>query len=159
MSALKATFLPEEVLSRVGLLKRIVRDVVDSYERRRKAKELHQEFLTISRTIRSPEIEETINSLRSELKDLDRHLDAFDKEIRDLGGILKDARKGLVYFYSERDGRKIFLVWELYEPDLVSWHELDETFSDRIPLETRPLGTSASGSPSGGSREPGHENG
>ncbi len=144
MNPTKVIYSPEEVLSRIGLLKRIVRDVVEVYERRRKSKEVHQEFLTISRTIRSPEIEETINSLRSELKDLDRHLDAYDKEVRDLGGILKDARKGLVYFYSERDGRKIFLVWELYEPDLVSWHELDETFSDRIPLETRPLGTSAS---------------
>jgi hypothetical protein len=142
-SAPKVVFSPEEVLTRSNLLKRIVRDVVDVYERRRKAKELHQEFLTISRSIRSPEIEETVNSLRSELKDLDRYLDAFDKEIRDLGGILKDARKGLVYFYSERDGRKIFLVWELYEPNIVSWHELDETFSDRIPLDNRPLGTSA----------------
>ncbi len=141
--SVKLVFTPEEVLSRVGLLKRIVRDVVEVYERRRKAKELNQEFLTISRTIRSPEIEETVNSLRSELKDLDRYMDSYDKEIRELGGILKDARKGLVYFYSERDGRKIFLVWELYEPDLISWHELDETFSDRIPLESRPLGTSA----------------
>src|ERR1041385_3199571 len=144
MNPAKVVYSPEEVLSRIGLLKRIVRDVVDIYERRRKAKEVHQEFLTISRTIRSPEIEETINSLRSELKDLDRAMDHFDKEIRDLGGILKDARKGLVYFYSERDGRKIFLIWELYEPDLISWHELDETFSDRIPLDSRPLGTSAS---------------
>jgi hypothetical protein len=143
MDAVKSVYSPAEVMTRAGLLKRIVRDVVDAYDRRRKAKELHQEFLTISRTIRSPEIEETINSLRSELKDLDRHLDAFDKEIRDLGGILKDARKGLVYFYSERDGRKIFLIWELYEPSVVSWHELDETFSDRIPLDSRPLGTSA----------------
>lgn len=156
MNPLKSVFTPEEVLSRSGLLKRVVRDVVDAYERRRKSKELHQEFLAVSRNIRSPEIEETINSLRSELKDLDRHLDTYDREVRELGGILKDARKGLVYFYSERDGRKIFLVWELYDPDVVSWHELDETFSDRIPLDTRPLGsTSASGVEGGGGRNAG----
>ena len=153
MNPLKSVFTPEEVLSRAGLLKRIVRDVAEAYERRRNSKELHQEFLAISRNIRSPEIEETINSLRSELKDLDRYLDIYDKEIRDLGGILKDARKGLVYFYSERDGRKIFLVWELYEPDLVSWHELDETFSDRVPLESRPLGTGTS-APTGQGHHP-----
>src|SRR5437899_1660332 len=99
---LKAVFSPEEVLNRVSLLKRIVRDVVDIYERRRKSKELHQEFAVISRTIRSPEIDETINTLRAELKESDRQMDLFDKEIRELGGILKDARKGLVYFYSER---------------------------------------------------------
>jgi hypothetical protein len=143
-STLKAVFSPEEVLHRVALLKRVVRDVVETYERRRKSKELHQEFLVIARTIRSPEIDETINSFRNELKDLDRQMDSYDKEVRDLGGILKDARKGLVYFYSERDGRKIFLVWELYDPDLISWHELDETFSDRMPLESPPLGSTAS---------------
>ena len=140
----KAVFSPEEVLGRVNLLKRIVRDVVEVYERRRKSKELHQEFLVISRTIRSQEIDETINTLRNELKDLDQQMDLYDKEIRNLGGILKDARKGLVYFYSERDGRKIFLVWELYEPDVISWHELDATFSDRMPLDSPPLGTGAS---------------
>jgi len=138
----KAIYTTEELRIRIGLLRRIVRDVVEAYDRRRKAKELYQEFVTISRTIRSPEIEETINSLRNELKDLDRYLDAYDKEIRHLGGILKDARKGVVYFYSEREGRKIFLIWELYEPDSISWHELDDTFSDRIPLEPRHRGTS-----------------
>ena len=136
MNAVKTVFSPEEVLNRVALLKRIVRDVVDVYERRQKVKGLHQEFLVISRSIRSQEIDETINTLRSELKELDRQMDFFDKEIRELGGILKDARKGLVYFYSERDSRKIFLVWELYDPDLISWHELDGTFSDRMPLDS-----------------------
>ncbi len=143
-STLRTVFTPEEVLNRVSLLKRVVKDVVDAHERRRKAKELYQEFQVIARSIRSPEIDETINSLRAEIKDLDGQIDTLDKEIRELGGILKDPRKGLVYFYSERDARKIFLVWELYDPDLISWHELDETFSDRVPLESPPLGTSAS---------------
>ena len=143
-ATMKEVFTPDQVLNRLGMLKRVVRDVVDVYEKRRKSNELHQEFLVISRSIRSQEIDETINSLRNELKDLDQQMDAFDKEIRDLGGILKDARKGLVYFYSEKDSRKIFLVWELYDPDLISWHELDETFSDRMPLESPSLGTSAS---------------
>ncbi len=143
-SLLKAIYTSEEVRSRIGLLRRIVRDVVEAYERRRQVKELYQEFVTISRTIRSPEIEETINSLRNELRELDRYLDSFEKEIRELGGILKDARRGVVYFYSEREGRKIFLIWELHEPDKISWHELDDTFSDRIPLESRQRGASAS---------------
>ncbi len=143
-SALKVVFTPYEVLHRVSLLKRVVHDVVDIHEKRRKARDVYQEFQVIGRTIRSPEIDETINTLRAEIKEYDRHLEDFDKEIREMGGILKDPRKGLVYFYSERDGRKIFLVWELHDPDLISWHELDETFSDRMPLESPPLGTASS---------------
>jgi len=143
-SPVKAIFSPEEVLNRVSLLKRIVRDVVEVYERRQESKRFHQEILTSSRTVRSPEVEETINTLRAELKELDRQIDGLEKEVREVGGILKDARKGLVYFYSERDGRKIFLVWELYNPDVISWHELDETFSDRMPVGSPPLGRATS---------------
>ena len=145
-SPTKRIFTHDEVLHRIPLLKRIVGDVVDANDRRRKARELYQEFQVIARNIRSPEIDETINNLRSEVKDLDAQIALVDKEIVDLGGILKDARKGHVYFYSERDGRKIFLVWEFSTPDQICWHELDETYADRMPLESPPLGTSSSSS-------------
>ena len=125
----------ENVLKRVPLLKRVVKDVADCYESRKKAKEFLDELMVISRKFSSSEIEETINSLRKEVADADRALEAYDKETRDLGGILKDPARGLAYFYSERDNRKIFLIWELREPDLLSWHELDESFSDRVPVE------------------------
>ncbi len=81
------------------------------------------------------EIEETINRLRREISGADRTLEGFDKELRDLGGFLKDRNRGLIYFYSERGGRKVFLIWELRCPDLLYWHELDETFADRLPVD------------------------
>ncbi len=125
----------EAVLKRVPLLRRIVKDVVECHDSRRKAKEFLEELSIISRKFSSSEIEETMGSLRREVNERDRSLEAFDKEVRDLGGILKDASRGLAYFYSQRDGRKIFLIWELREPDLLSWHELDETFHDRVPID------------------------
>jgi hypothetical protein len=124
-----------EVLKRISLLKRIVRDVVDCHESLRKSKEFLDDMVVIARKFSSSEIEETINRLRREVADHERALEAYEKEIRDLGGILKDRSRGLAYFYSERDNRKIFLIWELREPDLLSWHELDETFSDRVPVD------------------------
>jgi hypothetical protein len=133
----------EDVLKRVPLLKRVLRDVVECYERRRKAKEFCEELTVISRKFRSSEIDETIHSLQREVAECDRTLQAYDKEVRDLGGILKDPARGLVYFYSVRDKRKVFLIWELREPDLLSWHELDETFSDRERVEL-PAGARAS---------------
>ncbi|MBI4604764.1 MAG: DUF2203 family protein [Planctomycetes bacterium] len=135
----------EDVLKRVPLLKRIVRDVVDTFETRRKRKERLEELTVISRKFCSSEIEETLNSLRREVNDCDRALETYEKETRDLGGIPKDPGRGLVYFYSYRDSRKIFLVWELRDPDILSWHELDESFSDRVPVEM-PAGARASGS-------------
>ena len=71
-------------------------------------------------------------------------LEAYDKEARELGSIVKDRSRGLAYFYSVRDNRKIFLVWELRDPDNLCWHELDETYSDRLPVDL-PAGAHVSG--------------
>ncbi|HZN59265.1 MAG TPA: DUF2203 family protein [Planctomycetota bacterium] len=133
----------EDVLKRVPLLKRIAKDSSESVEGRRKAKEFLEELTIISKKFSSSEIEETTNSLRREINECDRALESYEKEVRDLGGILRDPGRGLTYFYSQRDGRKIFLIWELREPDLLCWHELDETFSDRVPVDL------AAGAPAG----------
>lgn len=125
----------EDVLKRLPLLRRIVSDIVECYGQLRKAKERVEELTVISRKFCSSEIEETLNNLRREVVECERALEVYEKEVRDLGAVLKDRNRGLTYFYSERGGRKIFLIWELREPDLLSWHELDETFSDRMPVE------------------------
>lgn len=125
----------EDVRKRIPLLKRVIKDAVECYDSRKKAKEFLDELSVISRKFSSSEIEETMNSLRRQVNDSDRGLQAFEKETRELGGILKDPSRGLAYFFSERDNRKVFLIWEMGEPDLISWHELDETFSDRLPVE------------------------
>jgi hypothetical protein len=133
--------MPPEVLSledvqrRVPLLKRIVRDVVECFEGRRKSKEFLEELTIISRKFSSSEIEETMNSLRRGIAEADRILESLDKEVVGLGGKLRDPSRGLTYFYSDRDSRRIFLIWDLREPDLLTWHELDETFSDRLPVD------------------------
>jgi len=127
----------EDALKRVPVLTRVVRDVTHAYESRRKSKERLEELVVISRQFSSCEIQETINNLRRQVSEYDQDLDAYDKEIRLLGGILRDARRGLVYFYSERESRRIFLVWDPSHPRMVSWHELDESFADRTPVEGR----------------------
>jgi len=128
----------------VPLLRRVLRDVVDCHTARRQAKEFLDELTVISKKFTSSEITETMNRLRREVVEADQAMDAYQKEIRNLGGFLKDPIKGLAYFYSERDGRKIFLNWELGEPDLVTWHELDESFSDRMPVDELSEDTEAS---------------
>lgn len=128
-------YSPEEVLKRVPLLKRVVGDIVAAYQNRRKAKERLEELIVISRKFNSCEIQETIGNLRRQVNEHDRDMEAYEKEIRLLGGSLRDPRRGLVYFYSKRDSRKIYLVWDCRQPSTVSWHELDESFADRNPVE------------------------
>jgi hypothetical protein len=125
----------DDVMKRLPLLRRVVRDIVDCYQHLRKSRERLEELTVISRKFISSEIEETINSLRREVTECERALEVYEKEAREVGAVVKDRNRGLTYFYSERSGRRIFLIWELREPDLLSWHELDESFADRMPVQ------------------------
>ena len=44
---------------------------------------------------------------------------------------LKDIDRGLLDFPALRAGREIFLCWELSEPDITCWHDLETGFGGR----------------------------
>ena len=79
----------EEVLKRSPMLSRISRDVIHCYERRQKLKERLEEFVVISRKFNSPEIQETIQSLRKKVENDDSEMGELEKEVRLLGGVLR----------------------------------------------------------------------
>jgi hypothetical protein len=95
-----------------------------------------------------------MNSLRRSIGEADRVLEGLEKEIAGLGGKLRSPERGLTYFYSDRDSRRIFLIWDLKEPDLLTWHELDESFSDRLPVDFAESGGGAPPPPGGRRQEP-----
>ncbi|HUS13701.1 MAG TPA: DUF2203 domain-containing protein [Chloroflexia bacterium] len=47
---------------------------------------------------------------------------------------LKDLHKGLIDFYHEREGRRVYLCWFLGEPSVAYWHTLEGGFAAREPL-------------------------
>jgi hypothetical protein len=56
-------------------------------------------------------------------------------EIVGLGVELKDPRRGLIDFPSNRGSRIVLLCWQLGEGDRVEWwHELETGFAGRTPL-------------------------
>ena len=125
----------EEVLKRAPMLSRISRDVISCYERRHKLKERLEEFVVISRKFNSPEIQETIESLRRKVSEHDSEMTELEKEVRLLGGVLKEQSQGFIYFYTELNDHRVYLVWDPADCDMVYWHELDETHEDRTPLQ------------------------
>lgn len=50
------------------------------------------------------------------------------------GILLKDAERGLIDFYSERQGEVVFLCFQLGEDDIRYWHHLEAGFAGRQPL-------------------------
>lgn len=56
-------------------------------------------------------------------------------ELVDLGIAVKDIANGVIDFPSERDGRIVYLCWQVDEETITHWHELDSGFIDRQPLD------------------------
>jgi len=48
--------------------------------------------------------------------------------------LLRDAETGLVDFPGEREGRRVWLCWQLGEDRVAHWHELETGFLGRKPL-------------------------
>ncbi len=48
---------------------------------------------------------------------------------------VKDLERGLVDFPARRDGRIVFLCWELGEPEVGFWHETTSGYSNRQPVD------------------------
>jgi hypothetical protein len=56
-------------------------------------------------------------------------------EVERTGAIIKDFNAGLIDFPHEHEGRIIYLCWKLGEDDLSWWHEVDDGFAGRQPID------------------------
>jgi hypothetical protein len=55
--------------------------------------------------------------------------------LQEAGIVLRDVDRGLVDFPAIRDGREVYLCWELGEEGVSYWHELESGFRGRQPLD------------------------
>lgn len=64
------------------------------------------------------------------------HYDFFRllEQIEGEGVIIKDLDLGLVDFYSQFEGKEIFLCWKVGEKRIQHWHEIDGGYGDRKPI-------------------------
>jgi len=56
------------------------------------------------------------------------------KKLLELGCIVKDARVGLIDFFSQRNGQDIFLCYHLGEEEITMWHDAVSGFQGRQPI-------------------------
>ena len=62
-------------------------------------------------------------------------LQSLAAEIGDEGCEIKDVQSGLIDFPTIWEGREVFLCWQLGEPEVSFWHEIDDGFAGRQPLK------------------------
>lgn len=65
------------------------------------------------------------------------NLEAGLKGILSLGIVIKDVDVGLLDFVGLREGRPVCLCWQHGEDDIAFWHEMDEGFAGRHPIDDR----------------------
>jgi hypothetical protein len=63
------------------------------------------------------------------------HLTSLIHQVKEMGVLLKDAGKGLCDFPYMKDGRIVYLCWQLGEDSIQFWHEVETGFAGREPLD------------------------
>jgi hypothetical protein len=56
-------------------------------------------------------------------------------ELQQSGIVLRDLDRGLIDFPAIREGREVYLCWQLGEERVTHWHELEGGFRGRRPLD------------------------
>ncbi|SHK20813.1 DUF2203 domain-containing protein [Thermocrinis minervae] len=73
--------------------------------------------------------------IESQIRELDQDIRRGLQKIEALGGVIKGLDPILVDFLSFHENRYIWLCWKEDEEDINYWHELNEGFAGRKPVE------------------------
>jgi hypothetical protein len=124
-------FTVEEANRTLPLVRRIVEDIVIESER---LQELLPRFESVRVADDGTTTSDDLEALRTEVALCSSRLEGYLEELTQVGCLFKGPQ-GLVDFHSMREGRPVFLCWQLGEEDIRFWHELEGGFAGRQPLE------------------------
>jgi len=110
------------------LLVKIKPIVEDIRHKREELKSLYEEL-----SIQEDELEQMY--VKTKIKELEAQIKRHLARIEELGGVIKGLEPLLVDFLSEHNGRYIWLCWKEDEETIMYWHELNEGFVGRRPVE------------------------
>ena len=130
-------FTVEEANRTLPLVRMIVDDIVRQFGAVSDLKQRLSPVRARRRPSADPYSEEVAQS-EAEMEQEEKKLRALIAELEPLGVELKGLPNGLCDFPSLRDGREVYLCWQLGEPDVQHWHELDAGFGGRQRLAAGP---------------------
>ncbi len=134
-SAAVRTFTVREANAALPLVRAIVTDLV---QLGRDVAQRRQRLLSVARTNRrraKDPYEEELAQMERELEADSRRIMEYVDELRQLGVEAKSATDGIVDFPSIRNGRMIYLCWQLGEPEVAYWHECDAGYRGRQRID------------------------
>ncbi len=123
------TFTIDEANRTLPLVGRIAGDIVATHAELMERAAEHRRLDPASASDRG-----RLRELEVELRELTDAVNRFIAELEDIGALFKGFDEGLVDFYSQLDGRPVFLCWKLGEEGIEWWHELDAGYAGRQRL-------------------------
>ena len=124
-------FTVEQPNRMLPLVRRIVRDIVDTHRGWTRAV---QSYETAATWTRADSPSSQLSALEGDVKRLATEIEGYLGELRELGVDFKGFDQGLVDFPGERDGRVVCLCWKLDEDEVRYWHEVSDGYAGRQPL-------------------------
>jgi hypothetical protein len=127
-------FTLQEAERALPLVRRIVADISSAYHTWQDAVTRY-ELEAAGATADSGE-SATLRGLREAVGAHAERVTTLVEELQVLGCELKDFEQGLVDFYALREDRLVYLCWRLGEENITHWHEVDQGFAGRRPIDT-----------------------
>jgi hypothetical protein len=131
-------FRRDEANRTLPLVQRIVQDIVDDYGRWKESLGQY-ELAAAHQRPDSGESPEAV-AMRQQVDVVAQRINGYIAELEQIGCVLKGFDDGLVDFRGRLDGRDVWLCWRLGEAEVNHWHEMDEGYRSRRPLEPEPAG-------------------
>ena len=57
------------------------------------------------------------------------------EKLEELDLLVRDLEAGLIDFPALRDGREVYLCWQIDEPEIGHWHAAEAGYPGRLPLD------------------------
>lgn len=124
----RRSFGIDEANRSLVLVRRIVEDIISGHSSLLELQETYEIAQTHGRT-------EEARRLRTNLIAAADNIRACLDELTLIGVEIKDWALGIVDFPARFNGRHILLCWRWGEPTVGYWHEINEGFSGRKPIE------------------------
>jgi hypothetical protein len=129
----------QEANRMLPLLRQIVQDIINHWEQiisKRTELECLEKELRPPAPPREPRprAPQAAAELKTDLNYLIDKINQYIREVEELGCFVEEFKRGIINFPSLFHGRKVFLCWKPDENEVGHWHELDETFKDRVRI-------------------------
>lgn len=132
MTASPRYFTVESANSTLPLVRRIVSDLL----------ELHPRWRDAVTAYEVAQVDATADAEPDDARDARIHagrlageIESCLDELHQIGCVFKGFDAGLVDFHAWHDGRVVCLCWRAGEPLVNHWHELDDGYAGRRPLD------------------------